>query len=118
MTLLIKEHTFPAYLVTSCLTKKQAEDRKGRARNRTTIDTTRIKSSTTTTDASSSIHQLPVLQEEVDDDQSVQSQSRQRDTSPQLTRYPITALKMSESSSSKNLLPDGIRLKGKENYTT
>ena len=37
--------------------------------------------------------------------------------SPQLTRYPITALKMSESSSSKNLLPDSMRLKGEENYT-
>ena len=61
-----------------------------------------------------------MLQEEVDDDQSVRSQSRQRDTttaSPQSTRYPITALKMSESSSSKNLLPDGMRLKGEENYT-
>ena len=37
--------------------------------------------------------------------------------SPQSTWYLITALKISKSNSSKNLLPDGIRLKGEENYT-
>jgi len=61
------------------------------------------------------------MTQEVDDDQnqSERSQSRHRDTntaSSQLTQYPITALRMSESSSSKNLLPDGIKLKGEENY--
>ena len=35
---------------------------------------------------------------------------------PKLTQYLITTLKMSESSSSKNLLPDSMKLKGKENY--
>ena len=34
-----------------------------------------------------------------------------------MTHYLITALKISKSNSSKNLLPDGMKLKGEENYT-
>ena len=36
--------------------------------------------------------------------------------SPQLIQYLITVLKISKSSNSKNLLPNGIKLKGEENY--